>query len=232
MGTGEDPVAEGHLSTPARGARQDNRRIAARKIVDYVLAVDDPKAVALGLKALIPLIPLEPRLARILDQRILALISRNMAAKSAELADAIALFLHRGAQERASPAKPYIPALLSFLGQNLETTGANAYFTLLLVAKNSPGDFGPHTALLLRTLDSPSPAASTFAMRIIATLAPAHPEYVVGARDILRNLAETSPPGVIKARGYQCLLCSHESLAVSRRSLRQFAGRSGARQPL
>ena len=199
VGTGEDPVAEGHLSTPARGARPDNRRIAARKIVDYVLAVDDPKAVALGLKALMPLIPLDPRLEKVIDQRILALIDRGIAAKSAELAEAIALFLHRGAQERASLAKPYIPALLSFLGQNMETTGANAYYTLLLVAKNSPDDFGPHAALLLRTLDSPSPAASTFSMRIIATLAPAHPEYVVGARDILRNLAETSPPGVIKA---------------------------------
>lgn len=198
-GTGEEPVVEGHLSTPARSARPNNRRIAARKIVDYVLAVDDPKAVALGLKALIPLIPLDPRLEKILDQRVLALIDRGMAAKSAEMAEAIALFLHRGAQERASLAKPYIPTLLSFLEKNMETTGANAYFTLLLVAKDSPDDFGPHAALLIRTLDRPSPAASTFAMRIIATLAPAHPEYVVGAREILRNLAETSPPGVIKA---------------------------------
>jgi hypothetical protein len=197
-GTGEDPVAEGHLSTPARSARTENRRIAARKIVDYVLAVDDPKAVALGLKALMPLIPLDPRLEKVLDQRILALIGRGMAAKSAELAETIALFLHRSAQERASLAKPYIPTLLSFLEQNIETTGAYAYYALLRVAKDSPGDFGPHAALLIRTLNSPSPAASTFAMRIIATLAPAHPEYVVGARDILRNLAETSPPGIIK----------------------------------
>lgn len=198
-GTGEDPVVEGHQAMPARGKGLDTRRIAARKIVDYVLAVDDPKAIVLGLKALMPLIPLEPRLEKILDQRITALVDRGMAEKSAELAEAVALFIHRSAQERASLAKPHIPTLLSFLALNVGTTGAYAYYSLLLVAKNSPDDFGPHAALLIRTLDSPSPAASTFAMRIIATLAPAHPEYVVGAREILRNLAETSPPGVIKA---------------------------------
>jgi hypothetical protein len=81
----------------------------------------------------------------------------------------------------------------------METTGANAYYTLLQVAKNSPVDFGPYAARLIRTLDSLNPVACTFAMRIIARLAPAHPEYVVGAREVLRNLAEASPPGIIKA---------------------------------
>lgn len=212
-GTGEDPVVEGHVSTPARGARLDNRRIAARKIVDFVLAVNDPKAIALGLKALIPLIPLDLRLEKILDQRIMVLIDRGMVAKNAELAEAIAMFLHRGAQERVSLARPYIPTLLSFLAQNMETTGAYSYYALLLVAENSPDYFGPHAATLLRTLDSPSPAARTFAMRIIATLAPAHPEYVVGARDILRNLAEASPPGIIKT---EAINAYHAVRAVSK----------------
>jgi hypothetical protein len=198
-GIGEDRVVEGHVSTLARGACPDNRRIAARKIVDFVLGVNDPKAIALGLKALMPLIPLDPRYEKMLDQRIMALVDRGMVAKSAELAEAIAMFLHRGAQERTCVAKPHIPTLLSFLAQNLETTGAYSYYTLLLVAKDYPDDFGPHAATLIRALDSPSPATRTFAMRIIATLAPAHPEYVVGARSTLRNLAETSPPGIIKA---------------------------------
>jgi hypothetical protein len=167
--------------------------------VDSVLAVNDPKAIALGLKTLMPLIPLDPRLEKALDQRIMALIDRGTAAKNAEMAEAIAMFLHRGAQEEASVARPYIPALLSFLAQNIETTGAYAYYTLMLVARDSPDYFGPHCDQLVRTLDSPSLAAKTFAMRIIAVLAPGHPEYVLGARDTLRNLAETSPSGLIKA---------------------------------
>jgi hypothetical protein len=90
-------VVDGHASMTAGGKGLDNRRIAARKIVDYVLAVDDPKAIAPGLKAPIPLIPLETRLEKVPDQRLMTLIDRGVPAKSAALAEVIALFLHRSA---------------------------------------------------------------------------------------------------------------------------------------
>ncbi len=167
--------------------------------MDFILSVNDPDVVAHALKNLMPRIPLDQCLENALDQRILALVDRGMAAKNAELAEAIALFLYRSAQERAGVARPYIPTLLSFLEQNLETTGAYSYYTLMLVARDTPDDFGPHADMLVRMLDSPGPAAKTFAMRIMTALAPRHPEYVIDARDTLRNLAETSPQGIIKA---------------------------------
>jgi hypothetical protein len=199
MGICKDSVIEDYLSTLSRGARPEERHFAARQIADIALTSDDMNAVARALKALKSLLPLDPGLENALDKRLLALTDRGMMAENAGLAEAIALFIYSRSQARASAARPYIPTLLSFLAQNVETTGAYSYYTLMIVANNAPVYLGPYADPLIRTLNSPSYAAQTFAMRIIAALAPSHPEYVAGAREVLHDLSETSPQEIIKA---------------------------------
>jgi hypothetical protein len=180
-------------------------------MADIARTSNDMKAVAGALKELNSLLPLDPALENAVDKRMLALIAWGTVAKNAELAEAIALFVYVRAQGRASAARPYIPTLLSFLAQKMDTTGACAYYTLMIVAGDSPDYFGPHADMLVQALDGPGYAAKIFTMRIIAALAPGHPEYVAGARDALRNLAESGPHSVLKdeaSRTYQTVINS------------------------
>jgi hypothetical protein len=197
-GTCKDEVVDDHLTVTSRSAGPDERQNIARQMADIARTSNDMKAVAGALKELNSLLPLDPALEYAIDKRMLALIAWGTVAKNAELAEAIALFIYGRAQERASVARPYIPTLLSFLAQKMDTTGAYAYYTLMIVAGDSPGHFGPYADMLVQALDSPGCAAKIFTMRIIAALAPGHPEYVAGARDALRNLAESGTHSVIK----------------------------------
>jgi hypothetical protein len=197
--TSKEEVIDDHMAVMARGAGLDERQYAARRMADIARTSNDMKAVAGALKELNTLLPLDPAFENALDKRIQALIGWGSVAKNAELAEAIALFIYGRAKERASVARPYVPTLLSFLAQKMETTGAYAYYTLMIVASEAPAYFDPHADTLVRMLDSQDYATKIFSMRIIAVLASSHPECVIDARRALRNIAEASPPGIIKA---------------------------------
>jgi hypothetical protein len=199
MGICTDSVIEEHVLWMARSADPAERHSATRQIANIALTSEDLSTVARALRALKALLPLDQGTETALDEKLLALVNRGSAAKNAGLAEAIALFVYGRSKVRASAARPYIPALLSFLSQHVETTGAYSYYTLMILANDAPGYFGPHADALIRVLDSPGYAAKVFAMRIIAVLAPVHPEYVAGARDILRNLSEQSRQEMVKA---------------------------------
>jgi hypothetical protein len=86
----------------------------------------------------------------------------------------------------------------------------------MIVASDAPGYFGPHADMLAQMLDSPSNAAKIFTMRIIAVLAPGHPEYVAGARGVLLSLAMSSPHNILKeeaSRAHRAVINSLKSLA-------------------
>jgi hypothetical protein len=216
MGMGGDEVIEDRVAAMARSSSPDERHFAARQMANIALTSEDLKAVARALKALRSFLPLDPGLENALDKRMLSLIDAGHVSKSAALAEAIALFMLRRAKERASAARPYIPALMSFLPQKMETTGASSYYTLMIVASDAPACFEPHADTLVRMLDSPDNATKVFVMRIIAGLAATHPEYVVSARDLLRNMAENSTQELVKAEAAKAY-CAVRDVPVTQR---------------
>jgi hypothetical protein len=156
-------------------------------------------AVARALNALRLLLPLDPGVENSLDKRLLALADNGTVAQNVELGRALALFLHCRTQERVSAARPYVPTLLKLLGEEMATTGAHSYYSLMIVAESAPQYFEHYGDTLVQLLDNPGFSAKTFSMRIIAVLASSHPEYVAGARETLHSLSENGAQELLRA---------------------------------
>jgi hypothetical protein len=197
-GTGEDGAIEKHISEMASSASPDEMRSLSRQIADNVLSSQDLGVTARALKALTTLLPLDTDTENVLDRRLMALIGYGAMAKSDDLAEAVALFIYHRTQISADSARPYLPTLVSLLSQNIATTGAYSYYALMIVANEAPEHYGAFADLLVRALDSPGIAAKVFSMRVIAELASHRPEYVAGARRVLRDLSAAGQFKIIR----------------------------------
>jgi hypothetical protein len=138
MGICKDEVIENYVRALAGSAGPEERLTAARKIAHVALVSNDMKAVARALKALRLLLPLDPGVESSIDQRLLVLADNGTVAQNAELAWALALFIHGRTQERVSVARPYVPTLLKLLTEDVATTGAYSYYALMIVAERAP----------------------------------------------------------------------------------------------
>lgn len=167
-------------------------------IVALALTSEDLKVVACALNMLRPLLPLDHYLEEALDKRVTCLVARGSAVESPYLAEAVTHFLYNRAQQRASAVVPFIPALLSFLDQDLATIGAHSYYTLMILAEEAPDDLLPFADALIGKTASPSYAVRTLTVRIIAALADKRPGSMTNARGPLRELAENSGDGILK----------------------------------
>ena len=198
-GTGEEGTIEKYISEMTSSASPDEMRFLARQIADTVLSSQDLGVIARALKTLTTLLPLDTDTENALDRRLMALIGYGAIAKSDDLAEAVALFVYGRTQADTGVARPYLPTLFSFLSQDIATTGAYSYYTLMIVASEVPEHYGSCADLLARALDSPSIASKVFAMRVIGELSLHRPEYVASARKTLRDLSASDQPGIVKA---------------------------------
>jgi hypothetical protein len=175
-------------------------------IVALALTSEDMKIVACALNMLRPLLPLDHNLEEALEKRMSVLVARGYAAERPDLAEAVAHFLYSRARQQASAVVPFVPALLSFLDLDLATTGAHSYYTLMILAEDTPDDLLPFTDALIGKLASPGYAVRTLAVRIIAVLAEKRPGSMASARDSLREVVETCEDGVLKTEARKVLL--------------------------
>jgi hypothetical protein len=178
---------------------------ASGGIIALALTSEDIKAVACALDALRPLLPLDPYQEAALEKRMLALVARGAAAESPDLSRAIAHILYVRARQRARAVVPFVPTLLSFLDEDLATTGANSYYTLMILAEDAPDDLFPFADRLIGKLDSSGYAVKTLIVRVLAALGRKRPGYLVNARGPLRDLAEGSEDGILKAEAMKAL---------------------------
>ena len=145
------------------------------------------------------------------------------------LAEAIAAFVFRRARNNASIARPYIPALLSFLDYDISTTGASSYYTLIIVTRSRPEIFQPYASTLIAMLDSPRDAIKAFAIKIIAALAREHPEYVAGAEKKLESLSTGHPQQIVRKVSADAYHVLHHNLSGNDTD-EQVEGRPGGLQ--
>lgn len=174
-------------------------------IVALALNSEDMKIVTCALNMLRPLLPLDPSQEDVLEKRLSALIASGSAAKNPDLAEAVTHFLYRRGQQRASAVVPFIPALLSFLDQDLATTGAHSYYTLMILAEDAPDDLLPFADVLIGKMASPSYAVRALAVRIIAALADKRPGSMTNAREPLCDLVDNSGEGILKIEASKAL---------------------------
>jgi hypothetical protein len=211
---GDSNSVAGEFKTAvAGGTAPDERQHDADSLVVFALNLDDPVAVAQALKAIELLLPLDPGQEKALDQRTLALIADGTAQNYPALAEAIAAFVFRRARNNASIARPYIPALLSFLDYDISTTGASSYYTLIIVTRSRPEDLQPYASTLIAMLDSPRDATKAFAIKIIAALAREHPEYVAGAEKKLESLSSSHPQPIVRKISADAYHVLHHNLS-------------------
>ena len=211
-----DAAAMGELKI-ALAELQDHgeARQAAGALLEIALKSPAAMPVAGALKALELFWPLESGQEDALDKRMRELVAEGMARETPALAEAMASLIYLRAREQASAARPFLPTLLSFLEMDISTTGASAYYTLMILAREEPDYFKPYAGELIARLDSGSDATKTFAAKIIAALARERPEYVAGATMALRRMSADYPREIVKKAAAEACKALEERLGLT-----------------
>ena len=214
-GKGDDAVIAELKSAIEHSPGPDELRHDVVALVDIALTSDNIAAITWAVKALELDFPLDPGQEKALERRALALALLAVGATGnyPVLAEAISSFVFRRASYDAIAVRPFIPALLSFLDYDIDTTGANSYYSLIALTHSRPDYFQPYANILIDMLDSPRNSTVAFASKIIAALAREHQEYVVGGEKALWRLSSNHPQPIVRKAASDALDAIRDNLS-------------------